>query len=92
MTKKVLPQEVGPETLAVKGCWNTKSCCDGGGGRSGGGGGHSDYGGGGGGAATCRSLNPCKVCICRFNASFLEKEPSQREQRNIFTLCCPEHE
>ena len=92
---------MGPETLAVKGCWNIKSCCGGGGGRSGGGGGHSDCGGGGGhsdcgggggGAATCRSLNPCKVCICRFNASFLEKEPSHREQRNIFTLCRPEHE
>ena len=81
---------MGPETLAVKGCWNTKSCCGGGGGgRSDGGGGRSDCGGagcfdcgGGGGerscggcASTCRSLNPCKVCICRFNASFLEKEP-----------------
>ena len=61
----------------------------GGDGRSGGGGGCS---GGGGGAATCRSLSPFKLCICRFNASFLEKEPLHREQRNTFTLCRPRHD
>ena len=63
-----------------------------------GGGGRSDCDGGGGErscggeTSTCRSLNPCKVCICRFNASFLDKEPSHREQRNIFTLYRQEHE
>jgi hypothetical protein len=53
--KYVFPQEVGPETFAVKGCLKTKSCCrgcgDGGsvdGGSSGGGGVNPDGCGGGG--------------------------------------------